>query len=85
MIHGKASFTDQRFTRLEQKVDLLLSKIEPITQEKLRVNYELSSYETMAPGVGFEPTRPLRVTDLAGLRPTRLGDPGAENITVAFP
>ncbi len=30
----------------------------------------------MAPGVGFEPTRPIRVTDLAGLRPTRLGDPG---------
>jgi hypothetical protein len=27
----------------------------------------------VAPGGGFEPPRPLRVTDLAGLRPTRLG------------
>jgi len=27
----------------------------------------------VAPGVGFEPTRPIRATDLAGLPPTRLG------------
>ena len=31
----------------------------------------------MAPGTGFEPVRPIRVTDLAGLLPTRLGHPGA--------
>ena len=29
----------------------------------------------MARGVGFEPTRPLPATDLAGLPPTRLGQP----------
>ena len=29
----------------------------------------------MARGVGFEPTRPLRTTGLAGLPPTRLGQP----------
>ena len=34
-----------------------------------RLNSEL------ARGVGFEPTRPLPATDLAGLPPTRLGQP----------
>jgi hypothetical protein len=29
----------------------------------------------LARGVGFEPTRPLRTTGLAGLPPTRLGQP----------
>ena len=29
----------------------------------------------LARGVGFEPTRPLPATDLAGLPPTRLGQP----------
>ena len=29
----------------------------------------------LARGVGFEPTRPFRTTDLAGLPPTRLGQP----------
>gem|GEM_PF-2184007 len=33
---------------------------------------QLVANET-TPGGGFEPPRPLRVTDLAGLRPTRLG------------
>jgi hypothetical protein len=32
----------------------------------------------VAPGTGFEPVRPLRATDLAGLLPTRLGDPGTD-------
>ena len=29
----------------------------------------------LARGVGFEPTRPFPATDLAGLPPTRLGQP----------
>ena len=31
----------------------------------------------MAPGAGFEPAWAHRPTGLAGLRPTRLGDPGS--------
>ena len=34
-----------------------------------------SSDVLLARGVGFEPTRPLPATDLAGLPPTRLGQP----------
>ena len=34
-----------------------------------------SSCGLLARGVGFEPTRPLLTTGLAGLPPTRLGQP----------
>jgi hypothetical protein len=34
-----------------------------------------SSSDLLARGVGFEPTRPFLTTDLAGLPPTRLGQP----------
>ncbi len=34
---------------------------------------------SLARGVGFEPTRPLPATDLAGLPPTRLGQPRKGN------
>jgi hypothetical protein len=34
-----------------------------------------SSCGLLARGVGFEPTRPLLTTDLAGLPPTKLGQP----------
>gem|GEM_PF-1319840 len=32
--------------------------------------------ELKAPGVGFEPTRPITATGSPGLPHTRLGDPG---------
>ena len=38
-------------------------------------NLKASSCVLLARGVGFEPTRPLPATDLAGLPPTRLGQP----------
>ena len=39
-----------------------------------------SIYEGMARGAGFEPARPVRTTGLAGLPPTRLGQPRSSAI-----
>ena len=46
-------------------------------RKQLASSFELSwGYViVLARGVGFEPTRPLPTTDLAGLPPTRLGQP----------
>ncbi len=43
--------------------------------QEISSNIKASSCGLLARGVGFEPTRPLRATDLAGLPPTRLGQP----------
>ena len=39
-----------------------------------------SNPEGMARGAGFEPARPVRTTGLAGLPPTRLGQPRSSAI-----
>ena len=39
-----------------------------------------SMLEGMARGAGFEPARPVRTTGLAGLPPTRLGQPRSSAI-----
>ena len=44
-------------------------------------NHQESSCGLLARGVGFEPTRPFLTTDLAGLPPTRLGQPRKGNYT----
>ena len=63
-------------------IDLLkkkngLYRNSPITQAFQEISSErkASSCVLLARGVGFEPTRPLPATDLAGLPPTRLGQP----------
>ena len=46
-------------------------------QDNAKISSNLNSFnqEDLARGVGFEPTRPLLTTGLAGLPPTRLGQP----------
>jgi hypothetical protein len=46
-------------------------------QDNAKISSNLNSFnqEVLARGVGFEPTRPLLTTGLAGLPPTRLGQP----------
>ena len=53
------------------------SEISAILQDNAKISSErkVLSSGFMARGVGFEPTRPLLTTDLAGLPPTRLGQP----------
>ena len=43
--------------------------------QEISSNFQDSSCGLLARGVGFEPTRPFLTTDLAGLPPTRLGQP----------
>ena len=43
---------------------------------RLIAKYMMSPNSSLAPGVGFEPTSPLRDTGLASQPPTRLGYPG---------
>jgi hypothetical protein len=43
--------------------------------QEISSNLKASSCGLLARGVGFEPTRPFLTTDLAGLPPTRLGQP----------
>ena len=42
---------------------------------KISSNSQDTVCGSLARGVGFEPTRPLLTTDLAGLPPTKLGQP----------
>jgi hypothetical protein len=62
----------------------LKSEISAILQDNARISSirKASPDGSLARGVGFEPTRPLLTTDLAGLPPTRLGQPrkGIPNI-----
>ena len=53
------------------------SEISVNLQDNAKISSErkASSRGLLARGVGFEPTRPLLTTDLAGLPPTRLGQP----------
>ena len=46
-------------------------------QDNAKISSNLNSFsqEALARGEGFEPTRPLLTTGLAGLPPTRLGQP----------
>ena len=55
----------------------LKSEISANIQDNAEIssNLKASSCVLLARGVGFEPTRPLPATDLAGLPPTRLGQP----------
>ena len=50
---------------------------QPNHQDNAKISSNLNSFnqEVLARGVGFEPTRPLLTTGLAGLPPTRLGQP----------
>ena len=49
--------------------------LNPHFQENPKDYRNLFARIMLARGVGFEPTRPLLTTDLAGLPPTRLGQP----------
>ena len=53
------------------------SEISTILQDNAKISSErkVLSCGNLARGVGFEPTRPSLTTDLAGLPPTRLGQP----------
>jgi hypothetical protein len=55
----------------------LKTEISAILQDKSNISskHKALFHDSMARGVGFEPTRPLPATDLAGLPPTRLGQP----------
>jgi hypothetical protein len=58
-------------------------------QDNAKISSNLNSFnqEVLARGVGFEPTRPLLTTGLAGLPPTRLGQPrnGIPNSQTPWP
>ena len=60
--------------RLENKVK---TEISSNRQDNMKISSEHQdlSCSLLARGVGFEPTRPFLTTDLAGLPPTRLGQP----------
>ena len=53
----------------------LKEAIERMERPRTETNGGTRSDSNMARGVGFEPTRPLLTTGLAGLPPTRLGQP----------
>ena len=53
----------------------LKDAIERMESPRTETNGGTRSDSNLARGVGFEPTRPLLTTDLAGLPPTKLGQP----------
>ena len=81
---GKKKITSMRIDEdLLQKAHELGLNVSKVCENALKEAIErLSSPKSetnggtrLARGVGFEPTRPLLTTGLAGLPPTRLGQP----------